>query len=408
MKTVKNKGKGSSKKGKPSESTFKLNAKTYFLTYKGMSDSGQILTKSLLQKYLMQQNPHDKLTRPQKYLICQQTYDSGQAHFHVILVYPKRKIIHRQDWFDYLGIHPNIQVMRNMKAALEYIHKEDPTPLANVDLIQQKRIANASNAISLYELLKTEMLKDPFNFSALEYCFRYKIDAQMMKANYAKSLALLKHTQMAQCNRLLYSKPGFKFIDTALIQSQLTPTQLKVFNSWAGYRTIVDFINTANTQRGRRQQKSMNLLLTGSSNIGKSALVWQRDPLPGRMSLYTHLPIYPMGMKGWFPDYLSDTYAIIYWNEAKLTSYSYDTILQVLDGSPVMLPAKGGGHKKVDNPLVIMTSNMTLKQMIKEKFSYSENYQKLANATLATRIHNVIVPKGYDLFLLQKLLVPAS
>ena len=113
-----------------------------------------------------------------------------------------------------------------------------------------------------------------------------------------------------------------------------------------------------------------------------------------------------MGMKDWFPDYKSDIYSIIYWNEAKLTSYSYDTILQLLDGSPVMLPSKGGGHKKVDNPLVIMTSNMTLQQMIKQKFRHDKKYQVMARQNLSVRITNVIVPPGYDLFILQKLLVP--
>ena len=113
-----------------------------------------------------------------------------------------------------------------------------------------------------------------------------------------------------------------------------------------------------------------------------------------------------MGMKDLFPDYKSDTYACIYWNQTKLTSYSYDIILQLLDGSPVMLPAKGGGHKKIDNPLVLMTSNMTLNQMIVEKFKYSLSYQEMAKKNLGVRIQNVIIPQGYNLFLLQKLLVP--
>ena len=98
----------------------------------------------------------------------------------------------------------------------------------------------------------------------------------------------------------------------------------------------------------------------------------------------------------------------IYWNQAKLTSYSYDIILQLLDGSPVMLPAKGGGHKKVDNPLVFMTSNMTLDQMIHQKFKYNLSYKQMAKKNLRVRIQNVIIPNGYNLFLLQKLIISSE
>jgi hypothetical protein len=149
----------------------------------------------------------------------------------------------------------------------------------------------------------------------------------------------------------------------------------------------------------------MNLLITGPKSIGKSALVWQTYSEPNLNPLNSYCSVYPMGMKDWFPHYKSQIYDVIYWNEAKLTSYAYDTILQLLDGSPVMLPSKGGGHKKIDNPLVIMTSNMTLPQMIKQKFHYNKQYQQMSKQNLSVRITNVVVPDGYNLFLLQKLLV---
>lgn len=115
-----------------------------------------------------------------------------------------------------------------------------------------------------------------------------------------------------------------------------------------------------------------------------------------------------MGMKHWFPPYLSGVYGLIYWNQTKLTSYSYDTILKLLDGSPIDLSTKGGLARKIDNPLVLMTSNMTLEQLICQKFSYSSQYRAMARKNLAVRIENVVVPKGRDLFLLQRLLVSRS
>ena len=393
---------------KPLPTSFNLKSTTYFLTYKGISDFGEKLTKQTLANYLLKQNKNDRKLHPEKYLICQEMYDSGEPHFHAILIYPKRKEIKIQDYFDYLGIHPNIQVMRNMKAALEYVYKEDPHPITNMNILQQRRIAKAKDTSSLYQFLREQMMKDPLNFDPSRFCYQNNIDKQIYKANYTKALNLLKLIQKVASNDYLQNKPGFKQIDRSLIEQRLSPIQLKTYDSWSGYQTIVNYLNIMNAQKGRRQQKSMNLLITGAPSTGKSALVWQKDPLPGRSSIVNHCSVYPMGMKDWFPDYKSDVYHCIYWNEASLTNYSYEVILQLLDGNPVMLPSKGGGHKKVDNPLVIMTSNMTLNQMISKKFNYSKKFQEMARKTLAVRVQNVIIPKNYNLFLLQKLMVPVT
>ena len=399
------KGKGVPKGGKASFSLFSLKSKCFFLTYKGISDSGQKITKETLANYLLEMNPRDYKIKPEKYLICQQMYDSGEPHFHVILVYSKRKQIASQNFYDYLGIHPNIQTMRNMKAALEYVYKEDPSPYTNMDIVQERRVARAKDSSSLYQFLQEEMKKDPFNFDPISYCVAHNLDKEIYKANYSKALTLLKKVQQAQCNRLLSTKPGYKYIDRALIQQKLTPDQLKTYDSWPGYQTIVDYLNQVPRYRFRRPAKTMNLLITGPKSTGKSALVWQTYIEPPFNPLNAHISVYPMGMKDWFPEYKSEVYDLIYWNQAKLTSYSYDTILQLLDGSPVMLPAKGGGHKKVDNPLVFMTSNMTLDQMIHQKFKYDLSYKQMAKKNLRVRIQNVIIPDGLTLFLLQKLLL---
>ena len=405
-KAKKTSGKGGFQGENQPTNKFTQKAKTYFLTYKGVSDSGQTITKDTLAEFLLNGNPNDRTVRPEKYLICEQMYDSGLPHFHAILVYPKRKPITNQSHYDFLDIHPNIQTMRNMKAALDYVYKEDPTPLTNMDIQQQKRIAKVQDTSSIYKFLYEQMLKDPVNFEVYKFIEHHNLSEHVYKANYSKAIKLLKEAQKVQANDLLSNKPGFKVITRQLIEEKLTPQQLKTYDSWEGYARIVHYLNTIVTQRWMRQQKSMNLLLTGAPSTGKSALVFQRNPLPGRTSIYNHCSVYPMGMKGWFPEYQSDVYQCIYWNEAKLTSYSQDVILQLLDGSPVMLPTKGSSHKKVDNPLIIMTSNMTLDQMIEVKFGYNKKYLQMAKANLAVRVENVIIPPGYNLFLLQKLLVP--
>ena len=119
-----------------SKKEFRLKATTYFLTYKGQNQQDQKITKLELKNYLVDNNPFDRTALPKKYAICQQKYESGQIHFHVILFYEKRKQILNPNYYDYKGIHPNIQHMRNLKAALQYIKKQDPQPLANLDIHQ--------------------------------------------------------------------------------------------------------------------------------------------------------------------------------------------------------------------------------------------------------------------------------
>lgn len=398
-------GKKDSEGKEPSEKGFNLRSTTYFLTYKGISDNGEKITKNTLANFLLKQNPNDRKVYPEKYLICEQMYDSGLPHFHAILIYSRRKLIATQTYFDYLGIHPNIQTMRNMKAALQYVYKQDPDPLTNMDIVQQRRKARARDSSSLYQLLEEQMKKDPFNFKAFKYCQINDLSKQFYNAGYSRAIHLIGKIQQAYCNRLLCSKSNFKFITRQLIQQRLSVKELTMYDSWSGYQLIVDHLNQIPSYKFRRPSKTMNLLISGSKSIGKSALVWQQYPLAFQNSLNQFCSVYPMGMKDWFPNYESEVYSVIYWNEAKLTSYAYDTILQLLDGSPVMLPAKGTSHKKIDNPLVIMTSNMTLEQMIKQKFNYNKEYQQMARQNLSVRIQNVIVPPGYDLFLLQKLFV---
>ena len=396
--------KKNSKKEQKSNS-FHLKGKIFFLTYKGISDTQELLDKESLRCFLLN-NPRDLKVRPIKYIICRETYEDNSPHFHVILAFSHRKCITNPHHFDCLGIHPNIQTMRNLKAALNYVYKEDPEPITNMNIDHEYQVLMAQKTTSLYELLKKQMIKSPMTFDPIKYMVDHNLDQEVCKANYTKSLRLLKQVQQTYCNKALAQRPGFKTITRQLILSKLTPEELTIYDSWPGYQTIVDYLNTMVTLKGARQQKSRNLLITGSPNTGKSALVWQRNPLVNRTSLLSYCSIYPMGMSNWFPNYNSDVYHAIYWNEAKLTSYSYDVILKLLDGSPVDLPAKGGNHKKVDNPLVIMTSNMTLDELISQKFGYNKFFLKMAHANLSVRIQNVIIPEGYNLFLLQKLLIP--
>ena len=403
-KFIKALGGKSSGKGTNSENSnkFRVQGKCFFLTFKGTTPENRAISKDQLVQFFYH-NPNDRSNSeaPIKYHLCLQQYADGQPHIHAIVLYHKTKDIKNPLHYDYDGIHPNIQQMRNLKAALVYAAKTDPTPTTNMDVQAQIRSAKAGSR-DLFSLLEQEMYKDPFNFNAKVYLANNNLFSQAWKASYSKALTMIKDQQQALCNNQLVKKPKCKVITPQLIYATLSHDELAMYQSWKdGYDKIIQHLNTIFTEGWRRQQKQLNLLITGPPNIGKSALIYQRyNP-----SLHTYCAVYPMGMDKWFPEYKSDVYDCIYWNEAKLTTYKYDIILKILDGSPVDLPVHGRAARKIDNPTVIMCSNMTLQQLIKEKFPYRPDMVKLACDNLAVRIRNVIVPKGKNLFFLQKLLI---
>ena len=420
MKKSKTKSKGIPKGKEPSIKPFLLSSKVYFLTYKGISDHGEKISKSQLANYLLKQNPHNLKLKPEKYLVCQQLYQDQTPHFHVILCYEKRKQIENPLFYDFMGIHPNIQAMRNMKAALQYVYKEDKEPLTNMDIVQQKRVARAKDSSSLYQLLREQMLKDPLNFNVEDYCLKHDIDKQIYKANYAKAVRLLKMMQPAAARALLANKPGIKLITPSLIQQRLTAQQIRQFYSHPCYQKIVAHVNQIHKYPNRDHaskapSKTPHLLIVGDASIGKSALVdhvaSQQYPHPGLMHYYAtyHLSI---GEK-YFPPYRSFDYRLVRWNQFTIDSdmfpkKGYNRLLDYLEGAPSALPQKGRAPvQRQDNPKHILTSNRTLEEHICKTFR-SEQSRAMSRRNLGTRVDCVVVPKGKDIHFLRKLFVSGS
>lgn len=350
---------------------------------------------------------------------------SGLPHFDLLIVYErnhtplltsydyliKKLNIVQRDVGDDVGVgHVWITPYSSKKlnkAILEYGQKEDPRMLTNMS-VETKDDLVRLNLLKAdpYRYLELQMLKDPLHFNLQQYA--RKTDLYQHISAWSSIKSKLKDSQIAAANLVLKNKPGFKFIDRPLIQSKLSPTQLKIYDSWVGYQTIVNYLNQIVTHGYRRKMKTKNLLITGSASVGKTSLFHNPNHQPHQQPIQDCCAVYHMGMSTWFPQYRSTVYHVILWNQAKLTSYSYDTILKLLEGSYLDLPIKGGIAPKRDNPLIAMTSNMTLCQMITQKFYYSKSLIDMARKNLAARIQNVIVPQDYNLFLLQKLIVPQS
>ena len=379
------------------------------------------LKQQVLDYLLAQQNK--RKVKPTHWAIAWQIHPgSGLPHLDILLVF-QRNVIAYKTSFDYLikdlkikQIEPTESFQpghvwvtpyspkKLNKAILDYGFKQDPVVVSNLTQIAKAQLVQVNQLkADPYRYLQLQMLKDPLHFNLQQYVRKHDLNQYL--PSWSSLKVRLRDSQVAAANLALRSKRGFKFIDKALIQANLNPQQQKVYYSWTGYQVIVDKLNQLVTLGGKRPMKTLNLLITGPASVGKTSLFHNPNHPPDQSAVEDFASVYPMGMSTWFPHYRSDVYKLIFWNQAKLTSYSYDLLLKLLEGSYVDLPTKGGVAPKRDNPLIIMTSNLTLQQMIQQKFHYNRDYIAMARKNLAVRVQNVIMPEGYNLFLLQKLLI---
>lgn len=354
---------------------------------------------SLLQFYQLKLQILQRLLSKEKkrglqyYRIALERHQNGVPHLDILLTYQVSKQRRLTDW-DYLLRHGNVTSYRHLnKAIIQYGTKQDKQSLSNFpeDLSDLLQVQKCKEDPFLY--LYQQMKRDPFHFNVQQYVHQHNL-APVIK-NWSSLKSKLKDMQIAAANLVLKSRAGLAYITRARIQACFSSDQLRIYDSWAGYQTIIDFLNQIPRYGFSRPFKSPQLLLVGTPNTGKTTLV---------NVLQRYYSIYHKDVSNWFPRYTDRVYPIISWDEFKLKGgMSHTTLLKFLQGSPIDLQYKGGSVLKRDNPLIIMTSNLTLDQHILSKFK-NTRLQEAARVNLSARICELIIPAGYDLFILLKLI----
>ena len=335
----------------------------------------------------------------QYYSIAIQTHPTtGIPHLDILLLYQK-SVLKSLNRFDYLIKHGHLTRYRHLNAAiLNYGKKQDKSPLSNLPHNLSNLLVSQSLIRDPYLFLRNKMLQDPFSFDPHAWLATHKLDWEMSKLNWSRVLSFLRKQQQAECYLRLHTLPGLKEITRSFIQQILTPQQLALYDSWSGYQVIVDKINEVIKYGPFRPFRSTNLYVCGPTLTGKTMLV---------QHLHKLIPVYSFGLARWFPRYKAGVYSLMSWQEFKLSTFSYNDLLQHLDGSDIQLQWKGGSIIKRDNPLVYMTSNLTLDQHLIHRFGKNPSFLETARQNLPPRLIQVIIPEGYTLDLLFKLLVPA-
>ena len=383
-----------------------------------LSPNLEALKSQILELILLNQK-HRGLTN---YTIAWETHQSnGLAHLDILLKYDKR-IKKRLSSFNYLlnicpqdlgyfsqkqGQVPQVNITpynltRLNQAVLDYSQKEDPDPLSNFSY-QQSRYYLYLSQIKKdpFAYFHQEMKKDPYNFDLAYYAQKYNLMKQISGWSAIKSK--LTDSQSAARALLQHSKSGIKQITQELINQKLTPEEKRTFYHYPCFKTIIDHINQIPKYGSHRPHKTLNLYIWGPKGIGKSSFINE-----GHTNLSQMVPHYDIRIQNKYLNrYYNNVYGFISWNQFKYTDFSPNWILLLLEGANLQIPIRYSSNVKRDNPLIIATSNISLKQHIQRRFKDQPKLISLAKSNLINeRITEVYVP--VHMFFLQKLLVPAD
>lgn len=102
--------------------SFRVNARQFSLTYPQVPDTH---TKEDLYRFL------DEQFSPHELIVAREEHKDGNQHFHVFLSFEQRRNIKNSRYFDWAGQHPNVQGCRSKVKWVQYLLKEDRSPLSN-------------------------------------------------------------------------------------------------------------------------------------------------------------------------------------------------------------------------------------------------------------------------------------
>ena len=319
-----------------------------------------------------------------RYAAVIETHTKSQnkdGHLHLYLAYPKQCYI-KLDRFDYLGKHGKLQRVRDYASVLKYMTKEN-RPQANFDYIRDIMRKDFPRAVQILLAQGLDIRQIYQTYSS--------IVASKNWSGYLRFLAFQKDSEKFQIQS---KKSGIRFITPELVKARLSDEEYSLYQNNTIYERIVNLINDTVRYGSNRPHKAKALFLTGAPNTGKTTL---------GLALQSKMGTFTFPDDGWWQGYQSGVFKLIMWNEFNLRRLAYPTLLKFLQGLRMDLPIKGSHVTRSDNPLIFLTSNMSLEKLICKRFSSQQNRAK-SRANLAVRIDEIDIGQN-PVFMLTKLLV---
>jgi hypothetical protein len=324
------------------------------------------------------------------YMIGEESHVDGSKHYHLYLKYSKRKNFSFSR-FDYLGKHGKLEIVRSPRGSYMYISKEDRSPLCNFDY-EGGILSGKPEEIALYLAQTGKKYSDLF----LEDKPSINLLATKWRSIKNWESEKQEERRLAEMQK---DKKGIRLIDEDLMKEVLTEEEIGLIEKDEGLRKIIRHINQTVEYKWKKPFKM------------KSILIWSRKVGVGKTSLIhkisEYCPIYHFPRDKWFHGYKSNTFWGILWNEMDLKGADINMLKNFFEGTPIKLDIKGSSIAKDDNPEVFMTANESLEQMVKEKYGYYMNGEKVGVTldALRERIDEVCVDGYENIFFLSKLIV---
>ena len=294
------------------------------------------------------------------------TADSNKGkHIHVFVEFTKKRGIGLK-FFDFLGKHGNLQIVRSIEAVLQYMNKENVCK-ANFDvnrllLSKRETFANTISVLMINGWSETELINE----------YRSILASRPWSAAFAfgkKAIA---------ANKALKSRPIIRMrqITREIIESRLSPEELKVFDSDHQFAVFVDYVNRILRYGNQQLHKQCCLSIVGRPSIGKSTVV---NELKKFFTTY----IFPLD--GWHTQYDNGIYEIILWNEWDIKLLSRSDLLLFTEGEIVDLKVKYTKAVKKDRPMIIFTSNDTYQNQARKRYGYDRDWCASITSALDVR-----------------------
>lgn len=97
---------------------FRINAKNYFLTYSNVAQQGWLtFTKEELMAHLLSLGAR-------AVTVGKELHEDGSPHFHALVEYGNKKNVRNALFFDFNGVHPNVQAAKSVPASRTYCKKD--------------------------------------------------------------------------------------------------------------------------------------------------------------------------------------------------------------------------------------------------------------------------------------------
>lgn len=299
--------------------------------------------KDRLKRYQIVRETHNKLKSGVEY-----------HHIHCFVEFDKSTSIPMVNLEKRIGRRPHFSSIRNPASFLGYIAKE-AKPLGNFDLFMEAWNYSGSKA-----MLVKSMLNAGWNVKHIISKFQDHLWTEDFGKYVRKYNMILEAMRIDEFDRML----GIKTIDREMIESHLSPKEIREYDSFEGYSRLVKHLNDIN-KYGFRQLHvpKVNLLIRGNTAIGKSRLFSE---------VMKYVPTYEFPIENWHPDYEDGHYRLIVWDEPKMKPALREMYLKILDGLTCNLPVKGSHAVRQDHQKIVLLSNSSLDELADEqKFKVS-------------------------------------